>query len=178
MRFMGSSSCKAAIVSKKQLVGYSHAFLVAAEAHAGRAKEKGVDGEVDGMMCIIAMQNAVVGATKVLGKGHPAVVACLSEVRDLRDARDMLTHFDEYASGTGKLQKSVDGTDGPFGWMPMWNSDETLLIVTRRKGADHATHYEVSIHTALRSVAALVASAVDSMGMQRSPLLEELTATP
>lgn len=41
-------------------------------------------------------------------------MACLSEARDLRDVRDMLTHVDEYASGTAKLQQSVDGTDGLF----------------------------------------------------------------
>jgi len=173
---VGSIACEDVMVSKRILLGYSHAFLVAADAHASRAREKGVDGEVDGMMCIIAMQNAVVGATKVLGKGHQAVSTCLSEVKDLKHVRDMLTHFGEYTAGTGKLQQSLDGVDGPYGWMPMWNSNETLLILTRRRGEEQATHYEVSIHKALRSVAALVAAAVDSMNVERSPLLERLTA--
>lgn len=156
-------------------MGYSHAFLVAADAHASSAKEKGPDGEVDGMMCVIALQNAVVGATKVLGTDHPAVHSCLSEVRDLKNVRDMLTHFDAYAMGTGNLQKSLDGADGPFGWLPMWNSPETILILTRRKGGAEATQYEVPIHKALRSVAALVAATANSMSMQPSLLLERLT---
>lgn len=164
-------------MSKKTLIGYSHAFLVAADAHAARAKEKGLEGEVDGMMCVIALQNAVVGATKVLGKDHGAVRACLDEARNLKNVRDMLTHFDDYAMGGGNLQRSLDGVDGPFGWMPMWHSPETILILTRRRGEEEATHYEVPIHQALKSVAALVAAAVDSLNMERSMLLEKLTGT-
>lgn len=164
-------------MSKRTLLSYSHAFLVAADAHAVAAKEKGVEGEVDGMMCVIALQNAVVGATKILGKDHPQVKSCLSEARDLKDVRNMLTHFDDYALGTGNLQKSLDGTDGPFGWMSMWNSPETIVLLTRRKGEAEATHYEVSIHDALASVAALVAAAASALGVRCSPLLERLTRT-
>lgn len=164
------------MVSKKMLLGYSHAFLVAADRHAEAAKEKSVDGEVDGMMCIIAMQNAVVGATKVLGEDHPAVIACLKEVGDLKAVRDMLTHFDEYTQGTGRLQRSPNGKDGPYGWMPMWNSNETVLILTRRRGEEETTYYQVSIHRTLRSVGALVAAAADSLNVKHSPLLERLTA--
>ncbi len=163
-------------MSKRTLLSYSHAFLVAANEHAAAAKEKGVDGEVDGMMCAIALQNAVVGATKLLGKNHPAVEECLTRTQDLKNVRDMVTHFDDYALGTGKLQQSVDGSDGSFGWMPMWNSPETILILTRRKGEHVATHYEVAIHDVLRAVAVLVRTAADSLNVEPSTLLERLTA--
>lgn len=161
-------------MSKRTLMGYSHAFLEAAEAHASLAKEKGIDGEVDGMMSVIALQNAVVGATKILGQDHPAVRICRDQVRDLKNVRDMITHFDAYAMGAGNLQKSLDGADGPFGWMPMWNTPETILILTRRRGEREATHYEVPIHQAVRSVAVLVAAAADSLHLRPSPLPERL----
>lgn len=164
-------------MSEKKLMGYSHAFLVAADAHAAAAKEKGLDGEVDGMMCVIALQNAVAGAMKILGKDNASVKACLDEAKDLRNVRDMLTHFDDYAMGTGHLQKSLDGVDGSFGWVPLWNSPETILILTRRRGEEEVTHYEVSIHKALKSVAVLVAAAADSLNMKPSSLLEKLTRT-
>lgn len=164
-------------MGKKTLLGYSHAFLVAADVHAAAAKEKGVDGEVDGMMCVIALQNAVVGATKLLGKHHPAVKDFLARTRDLKDVRDMVTHFDDYALGTGKLQKSLDGSAGPFAWMPMWNSPETVLILTRRKGEEIATKYEVAIHDALKAVATLVSAAAESLSVEPSVLLKRLTAT-
>jgi len=61
------------MTKQEQFLSYAHAFLVAAEGHATAANEKGVDGEVDGMMCIIALQNSVVGAIRTLGKGHHAV---------------------------------------------------------------------------------------------------------
>lgn len=158
------------------LMGYSHAFLVAADEHAAAAKERGVDGEVDGMMCVIALQNAVVGATKLLGKGHSAVKGCLLKTPDLRNVRDMVTHFDAYSLGTGNLQKSLDGSDGPFGWMPMWNSPETVLILTRRKGEPRATTYEVAIHDALKAVAVLVGAAAASLNTEPSALINRLTA--
>jgi hypothetical protein len=145
-----------------QLVGYSHAFLVAADRHAKAAKIAGIDGEVDGMMCIIALQNSVVGATQLLGADHSAVAECLAETRDLKAMRDMLTHFDEYTLGNGRLQRGRAGVepvmDG-FGWLPFWNTDETMLILSRRNGEETPTSYEVSIHEALRSVAKLVTAA-------------------
>lgn len=162
-------------MSKSMLVGYSHAFLAAADAHAQAAKEAGVDGEVDGMMCVIALQNAVAGAIKVLGRGDPAVKEYLAQSQDLKEVRDMFTHFDEYALGKGKLQKSLDGTTGPFGWMPMWNSDETFLILNRRKGEALPTEYEVNIHSALKAVALLVSAAAAKMNKAPSALLLKLT---
>jgi len=78
-----------------------------------------------------------VGARKVLGKGHVAVLAFHQQVPGLKDVRDMLTHFDDYAIGKGDLQKSTDGKKGPFGWMPMWNPDETVAILNRAKGEDY-----------------------------------------
>lgn len=162
-------------MSKPTLVGYSHAFLVAADAHANAAKEAGVDGEVDGMMCVIALQNAVAGATEVLGRDNPAAKAYFAQSQDLKEVRDMFTHFDEYALGNGNLQKSLDGATGPFGWMPMWNSDETFLILNRRKGETLPTEYTVNIHSALKAVALLVAAAAAKVNKTPSALLLKLT---
>ena len=164
-------------MSEKTLLSYSHAFLVAADRHATAAKAADIDGQVDGMMCVIALQSAVAGAMKLLGENHPAVQACLAQTRDLKDVRDMLTHFDEYAVGAGRLQRPAAGTDGPFGWMPMWNSNETILILARRRGEKEATHYEVPIHEALVAVESAVAAAASSLGVEASPLVQRLTAT-
>jgi hypothetical protein len=165
----------ASIGKKKQFFSYAHAFLVAADSHATAAKEKGIDGEVDGMMCVIALQNSAVGAIKVVGKGHVAALEFFDDVPDLKDVRDMLTHFDDYVMGKGDLQKSPDGKKGPFGWMPMWNSDETLAILNRAKGVEVPTLYEVPIHTALKSTAVLVAAAAKFLEVELSPLLKKLT---
>lgn len=128
------------------------------------------------MMCVIALQNSAAGAIKLLGKGDPAVKAYLPKSQSLQDVRDMFTHFDEYALGKGKLQKSLDRATGPFGWMTMWITDETFLILNRRKGQEWATEYEVNIHSALTAVAALVAAAATKLGKELSPLLLRLTA--
>lgn len=167
----------ASIGKKKQFFSYAHAFLVAADSHATAAKEKGIDGEVDGMMCVIALQNSAVGAIKVVGKGHVAALEFFDDVPDLKNVRDMLTHFDDYVMGKGDLQKSPDGKKGPFGWMPMWNSDETLAILNRAKGEEVPTLYEVPIHAALKSTADLVAAAAKFLDVELSPLLKKLTET-
>ncbi|QDO88563.1 hypothetical protein FNH13_09615 [Ornithinimicrobium ciconiae] len=162
-------------MSKQILLGYSHAFLSAADAHAAAATEKGVDGEVDGMMCVIALQNSAAGATKVLGKGTKAVQAFNKKASALSDVRDMLTHFDAYAVGEGRLQKPLGEEDGPFGWMPMWNSPETILILCRRRGEEIPTRYEVTIQPTLVAVAELVSAAAVALGVERSPLVKRLT---
>lgn len=158
----------------KTLLGYAHAWLVAGDQQATKAKENGIDGEVAGMMCVIALQNAVVGAARVLGNDHPAVEACLAEVGDLKDVRDMFTHFDAYVTGTGNLQKGEPGAEG-FGWMPMWSSPEVITILNRPKGEELPTTYVVSIHRALKAVAVLVLAAAESLGITPSALLAKLT---
>lgn len=163
-------------MSSRLLMSYTHDFLVAADAHATAATQKGVDGEVDGMMCVIALQNAVVGATRLLGRDHLEVRACLAAAGDLKDVRDMLTHFDDYAIGSGRLQRSSGDTSGPYGWMPMWNYPESIAILNRRQGEKEATSYEVSLHEALRAVAGLVGAAGASMGFGPSQVVERLTA--
>ena len=158
------------------LPSYTHDFLTVAEQHVAAAQAKGVDGEVDAMIAIIALQNAVVGATKILGRGHPAVKGCLSESPDLKDVRDMLTHFDEYAVGGGRLQAPEGGGDGAFGWLPMWNAPGTLSILNRRRGDELPTEYRVTVADALRSVAALVGAADASLGLPRSSVVARLAA--
>ncbi len=162
-------------MSKQILLGYSHAFLSAADAHAAAAAEKGVDGEVDGMMCVIALQNSATGAVKVLGKGANAVQMFSKKASALSDVRDMPTHFDAYAVGEGKLQKPLGEEDGPFGWMPMWNSPETILILSRRRGEENPTSYEVTIQPTLVAVAELVSAAAVAMGVEPSPPVKKLT---
>lgn len=175
------------MTKQQQFLSYAHAFLVAADGHATAAKEKGVYGEVDGMMCIIALQNSVVGAARTLGKGHHAVQQYSKVAGDLKDVRDMLVHFDAYAVGDGKLQEKAAGVaqvskknesveSEVFGWMTQWATDETMIILNRRKGDFEATLYEVPIHAALRNVAILVAVGVKSIREKPSPLLRRLTA--
>lgn len=161
-------------MSRLSLVGHAHAFLGAAEEHVAAAERKDVDGVVDGMMAVIAMQNAVVGASKVLGAQDPSVLTCLSAVPDLKSVRDMITHFDDYASGAGRLQRSSEGSGGPFGWQPFWNSPATLLILVRKRGEQLPTEYSVELRGALLTVAALVRAAVVSIALGTSPLLERL----
>lgn len=190
---------------KKLFFSYAHAFLVAADGQVTEAKSKGIDGEVAGMMSIIAMQNVAVGAIKVVGRGHVAALKFFLEVPDLKDVRDMFTHFDAYAIGKGALQKLEEVTDASlsgaelgevepdttltkndepaaeeskplaWGWMTMWNSDETIRILVRRKGEEEATIYEVSIHKALKAVAVLLTAAADFLEHEPSELMKKLT---
>lgn len=127
-------------------------------------------------MCIIAMQNAVAGATNILGKNHEAVRVFHEKGKYLKDARDMLTHFEDYALDEGKLQKSPDAGDRYGPWFTEWGSGETLTVWLNRSGSgEKSTPYPVPIHETLRSVATLVAAALESVGKQRSELIERLT---
>jgi len=87
----------------------------------------------------------------------------------------MLTHFDAYAVGEGKLRKPLGEEDGPSGWMPLWNSPETILILSRRRGEEIPTNYEVAIQPTLVAVAELVSAAAVAMGVEPSPLVKKLT---
>ena len=80
------------------------------------------------MMCIIALQNSASGAIKLLGKDDPDVKAYLPKSQSLKHVRDISHPLRRVRPRRGKAQKSLDGTTGPFGWMPMWNADETFLI--------------------------------------------------
>lgn len=97
----------------------------------------------------------------------------MAEVGDLRDVRNMFTHFDAYVTGKGNLQQGESGAQG-FGWMPMWSSPEVITIINRAMGEDLPTTYEVSIHKALKAAAVLVAAGAESLGVTPSPLVEQL----
>jgi hypothetical protein len=65
-----------------------------------------MDAQVRGWLFVLAIANVERGAIAVLGKGHNAVQAYQSAVPDATDVRNMVTHFDEYIKGAGRLQES------------------------------------------------------------------------
>ena len=183
---------------KKQLLGYAHAFVVAAEATPLPQGRRGVDGQVDAMMCVIALQNSVVGQAGAR-QGPRRCAGFHSQVPDLKGVRDMLTHFYDYAIGRGWLQKvqvaevvekpgesepmaateagtEAESTKKFWGWMPMWNPDETVAILKRPKGEDLPTLYEVPIHKALKRLQLVLAAAL-FLEMEPTPLVKALTSS-
>jgi hypothetical protein len=54
----------ASIGKKRVFFSYAHAFLVAADGQVTEAKVKGINGEVAGMMSVIAMHNAALVRSK------------------------------------------------------------------------------------------------------------------
>jgi hypothetical protein len=62
-----------------------------------------------------------------------------------------------------------------WGWMPMWDSGETIRILVRRKGEAEATFYEVSLHKALKAVAVLLSAAAALLEHESSELMKKLS---
>lgn len=127
---------------KRIVVGAANAWLEAAVRQAQRILEGTLDDgqNVEFMLFATALNNAARGAKAVLGHDHAQVVAFEEAVRDGKHIRDMLEHFDNYLTGTGKLQSkpTPDGVRAP--WMMMetaaesfvpGGSDYSVVVVTR-----------------------------------------------
>lgn len=156
---------------KRIVVGAANAWLEAAVRQAQRVLEASLDNgqSVEFMLFSTALNNAARGARAVLGKDHPQVAAFAAAVPDGKHIRDMLEHFDNYLTGTGKLQSkpTPEGVRAP--WMLMeTGSDSSLpggsdysVVVVTRTGIDAAqTSFQLDVRTSLVACADLVEVAI------------------
>lgn len=67
-------------------------------------------GKRDALSLVLldAVRNTARGARVVLGNGHAALARFDSSAPKLKNFRDRLEHFDEYATGSGQRQKAKD----------------------------------------------------------------------
>lgn len=63
------------------------------------------DMEPDAFLYVQAVYNLRRGAGQLLGKKHPAIQEFDAAWPHLKNLRDMIEHFDEYAKGAGKRQR-------------------------------------------------------------------------
>src|SRR5690349_19370877 len=114
---------------KRIVVGAANAWLEAAVRQAQRVLEGTLDDgqSVEFMLFCTALNNAARGAKAVLGKDHSQVAAFDAAARDGKHIRDMLEHFDNYLTGTGKLQSkpTSEGVRAP--WMMIETGSESFL---------------------------------------------------
>jgi hypothetical protein len=80
-----------------------HVWWTAAIRQAERIKDASFDEmQPDVFLFVQALNNLVRGATRILGANHDAVQTFNSAHPGLKDLRNMVEHFDEYAAGDGR----------------------------------------------------------------------------
>jgi hypothetical protein len=162
---------------KRIVVGAANAWLEAAVRQAQRVLEGTLDDgqNVEFMLFSTALNNAVRGANAVLGKDHSQVAAFAAAVPDGKHIRDMLEHFDNYLTGTGKLQPkpTPEGVRAP--WMMIetgsesflsGGSDYSVVVVTRTGIQATQTSFELDVRTSLMACADLVEVAIAESGIE------------
>lgn len=164
-----------------------------AAARASRAAEQsGQEGMAHGVLAVIALHNASVAIRKQLGSNHPACVRVGNTSPDLKDARDMLSHFDEYAFGDGRLQgpakKQLSGQatdEGNRGrqvpWVAMWSgssgsegSHAVLTLLTHTDDSGTARSVVVDIPVTVKVLADALDAAATDAGVATPPWVVDL----
>lgn len=94
---------------RRLISGWLMAWVQAAEIEMKRARPDAGGtfsaGQIDGMLFALALAEIDTAASALLTEEHHAVMQFRKAVPGFRDIRDMLTHFDDYVAGRGRLQK-------------------------------------------------------------------------
>ncbi len=160
---------------------WTHAWLSAADRQAQRSIELGdrPGAQVEAMLFVVSVRNAVLGAERILGREDPAVLEFQTRAPSVKSVRDMLTHFDKYIEGDGHLQRSGRRKPDtpPQPWMTLWGGDdkEAILVVVTTVGPDHDYRsYSVNVMSTLQAASDLVAAALTRAGFPESELLRRI----
>lgn len=164
---------------KRLVVGAANAWLAAAVRQAQRVLEGTLDEgqSVEFMLYSTALNNAARGAKAVLGYGHPQVAAFDTAVRDGKDIRDMLEHFDRYLTGLGNLQPKPTPEGARAPWTMIETASDsfepggseyfvTILTRTGDEGAERS--FKLDVRTSLKACADLVEVAIADAGVRQA----------
>lgn len=168
-------------MSNDRLTTWGLQWVDAARDACAAALVGELGGQSQGYLAVIALHNARTAVVAVLGEQHEAVALLDGRVADLKQCRDMLSHFEEYVSGSGRLQAKASGVEAP--WLPMWsgsgNSNEVAFHTEVGNPPTPRTYF-VNLQDALTAISrALVTAINETKGEGASPLwLRELAGTP
>ncbi|MER6937592.1 hypothetical protein ABTX24_19340 [Nocardioides sp. NPDC127514] len=164
---------------KRIVVGAANAWLEASVRQAQRVLDGTLDDgqNVEFMLFATALNNAARGAKAVLGRDHPQAAAFDAAVPDGKHIRDMLEHFDNYLTGTGKLQPkpTPEGVRTPWTMIETGSesflsggSDYSVVVVTRTGIQAAQTSFELDVRTSLMACADLIEVAIAEAGIQQN----------
>jgi hypothetical protein len=136
------------------ITSWTFQWLDAVNRQAGRVLDvpDHGEGQVEILLFVGALRNVLRGAEAILGKEHAAVRSFYEAVPGAMDIRDMLEHFDEYVTGSGRLQKGKSPD-----WLVFYSSD-------REAGGERAIHVagrELDVETAAAAAGTLAAAAMN-----------------
>lgn len=165
-------------MTQQQLASWGLGWVSAAKEVADAALASEVDGQTQGQLAVLAMHNARTALTELLGADHVAIVRIDQVAPDLKQCRDMLSHFEDYVVGSGRLQsKSATGERVP--WWVMWgggNDCQELAFVTKTGNPAQTTTYWVNIQDTLHAIAAALVISIEELQLGQCPRwLEEIT---
>lgn len=114
------------------IISWTVQWLDAVERQAGRVLDAPGhgNGQIEILLFVGALRKVLRGAEAILGEEHAAVRSFYEAVPGATDIRDMLEHFDEYVTGSGRLQKG-----GSPDWLVSFSSD-------REVGGECAIHVD------------------------------------
>jgi hypothetical protein len=145
--------------------GWTHAWFVAVDRQSRRIREANFDDrQIEILMFVDALRNVVRGATSILGDGHPALEEFDAAMPDVKDARDMLEHFDEYVAGAGKLH-GWGAAERRIPWWVMFSGDgdEHSITIRTKTYPDLAQRsYVIDTQAAHRAAAKLKEAALEA----------------
>lgn len=137
-------------------------WLNAARRQASRIEEASYeDIEPDAFLYVQALFNLRRGAEQILGKKHHAIAKFDSRLPHLKNLRDMIEHFDEYAKNKGLRQRDKKMRyEAPFLAMLQKSVSADFKFVTIHLADSH-----IEIHRSLEAAHILVLAIYLQAGM-------------
>lgn len=158
-------------MNERQIASWGLTWVSAARDTAEAALEAEVGGQAHGYLAVVALHHARTAIAGLVGVRHPAVLRVDSVAPDLKHCRDMLSHFDEYVAGKGRMQ-SRTSRSAKSSWLVMWSGSDQMQevgFVTDASREQLGRTFVVNIQDALRAVAESLTVAIDESGLGPPP---------
>jgi hypothetical protein len=165
--------------TKKELARWAHMWFCTAELQQSRILSAGTElrtQDMDMNQFVWALHNAVTGAVRVLTRGSKEAQAFNAAAPEVKTMRDILSHYDEYLEGRGRLQwpestPAKDRKPQPFKMGIMSQGDghqhEAVFLTHRSEpdGSIHALSVIVDTATSMKACAHLIEAALKAAGI-------------
>lgn len=169
---------------------WAASWLQAADQASRAALSQDFDGRAQGVLAVLALDNAVKAVRKGLTGGHKVVQELTKATRDLAAMRDMLAHFEDYQLGEGKLQRAAAAElenqavqaghePGTVPWWVLWggasSEHQEITILTHTDASGIPTSFRVNIQDTVQAVAEAVSAFASELGDAVPQWITDLT---
>jgi len=164
------------------LAQWCHTWLAATVRAGERVRDAPSigDREVELLQFVTALHNTRLAAVAVLGEEDECIAALDRVAPRLKLVRDMISHFDQYAAGTGRKQQAARAAGKQPTWLTTTSGDgddNVFSFVVDAKEGDELEELRVPVTDAIKAARDVFIVVADRAGYDAASTTGTLAAS-